>query len=242
MPNINESHVSIFDTPNELALAAAQRFADESAKALTARAFFAVALAGGETPRRIYETIAAQFTSTIAWRGVYLFFGDERCVPPDHHDSNYLMAYTSLISKVPIPRANVVRIKGELGPTEGATLYEADLRDMFRTIPWPRFDLIYLGLGTDGHTASLFPGSDVLNEKNKWVGTSTSGNHSDRITLTIPVINFAAHVVFLVSGKEKAARLREVLRKPASTLPASLIKPTDGLLEWLVDKEAASLL
>jgi 6-phosphogluconolactonase len=238
--------VFVFDTPEQLALAAAERFAEYD------RAFhgeldrFSVALAGGNTPRRIYELLASErFKHRIEWPQVHLFFGDERCVPPDHPDSNYLMAYETLISKVPIPAKNAHRIIGEGKPDESARLYENQLRAFFAGVSWPRFDLVLLGMGADGHTASLFPGSDALKEKSKWVmATKMEKLKQDRITLTVPVFNHAAHVVFLVTGKEKAARLAEVLerRSPTDRLPAQEIEPINGSVEWLVDQAAAEKL
>jgi 6-phosphogluconolactonase len=176
---------------------------------------------------------------------VHLFFGDERCVPPDHPDSNYAMAYETLISQVPIPAKNVHRIIGEGNPAENATAYENQLRIFFAGLSWPRFDLVLLGMGDDGHTASLFPGSEELNEKSKWVvATRMERLSQDRITLTVPVFNHAARVMCLVTGAGKAERLAQVLHpQPGSeSLPAQAIQPFEGSLEWLVDDAAASLL
>jgi 6-phosphogluconolactonase len=236
--------VFVFDTPEQVALAAAERFVEYD------RAFhgeldrFSVALAGGNTPRRVYELLATErFKRRVEWAQVHLFFGDERCVPPDHPDSNYLMAYETLISKVPIPAKNVHRIIGEGNPNESARLYENQLKTFFAGTPWPRFDLVLLGMGADGHTASLFPGSDALKEKSKWVVTTKMEKlKQTRITLTIPVFNHAARVMFLVTGKEKAARLVEVLEKRSGRdpLPAQQIKPINGSLEWFIDKAAAA--
>jgi 6-phosphogluconolactonase len=238
--------VFVFDTPEQVALAAAERFVEYD------RAFhgeldrFSVALAGGNTPRRVYELLATErFKRRVEWAQVHLFFGDERCVPPDHPDSNYLMAYETLISKVPIPAKNVHRIIGEGNPNESARLYENQLKTFFAGTPWPRFDLVLLGMGADGHTASLFPGSDALKEKSKWVVTTKMEKlKQTRITLTIPVFNHAARVMFLVTGKEKAARLVEVLEKRSGRdpLPAQQIKPINGSLEWFIDKAAAAKL
>lgn len=238
----NHPNVSIFDNAEQLAIAAAERFVDDASRTN----HFSVALAGGRTPKRVYELLASdQVKNQIDWLCVHLFFGDERCVPPDHPESNYRMVYEALISRVAIPTENVRRIMGEEDPSKSAEAYEKELRSFFPRLAWPRFDLVFLGMGDDGHTASLFPQSEALEETTRWV-VATKSAHSppDRITLTLPVFNHAAHVVFLVQGKEKAQRLREVLRHAHAPepLPAQLIKPYDGKLEWLIDSAAASCL
>lgn len=241
-----QSDIFVFETPEQLALAAAERlvgYADDP-RDMTER--FSVALAGGNTPRRVYELLATErFKNRVEWSQVHIFFGDERCVQPEHPDSNYAMAYEALISKVPIPAKNVQRIIGEGNANENARAYENQLRRFFAGLSWPRFDLVLLGMGEDGHTASLFPDSAALKEMSRWVVPSKneqSGQH--RITLTVPVFNHAKHIMFLVTGKKKAQRLKEVLRRqPGSEqLPVQAITPIDGTLEWLVDAEAASLL
>jgi len=233
----------VFDDPEQLAHAAAAKFV-EYAKESHER--YCVSLAGGNTPRRVYELLATEpYSAEIDWSRVHLFFGDERAVPPAHPDSNYAMVAEALISKVSIPPANVHRIPAERGAYESATAYEDHLREFFAGQTWPRFDLVLLGMGEDGHTASLFPGSEALEETSRWVvATRNVQTATDRITLTLPVFNEAKHVMFLVVGKKKAQRLKEALRpKPeADLLPAQAIKPTNGTLEWLVDADAASLL
>jgi len=241
-------NVLVFDSPEEVALAAAERFVAYAQEAVD-RGVFSVALAGGNTPRRVYELLASDpVKNLIEWSGVHLFFGDERCVPSHHPDSNYAMVYTTLISKIEIPSPNVHRIVGEGNPVENAAAYEKELRTFFGEVSWPRFDLVLLGMGEDGHTASLFPGSDAVKEESKWVvATRMEQLKQDRITLTAPVFNHAAHVIFLVTGKAKAKRFSEVVNGPRDTwsvnngpLPAQLIQPSDGSLEWLGDKAAAS--
>ncbi len=240
------SDVFVFDTPEQLAIAAAERFVQYEYAFHGEPDRFSVALAGGNTPRRVYELLATErYKHRVEWPQVDLFFGDERCVPPDHPCSNYAMAYETLISKVPIPAKNVHRIIGEGEPGESARLYENHLRTFFAGVSWPRFDLVLLGMGEDGHTASLFPGSDALDEKSKWaVATKPEGSRQGRITLTTPVFNQAAHVMFLVTGAGKAERLAQVFHpQPGSdALPAQAIKPLNGTLEWLVDNAAALLL
>jgi len=240
------SNVFVFDTPEQLAVAAAERFVECAAKLHGELDRFSVALAGGRTPKRVYELLATErFKSRVEWSQVYLFFGDERCVPPTHPDSNYAMVYETLISKVAIPAENVRRIIGEGEPDESARTYEIKLRTFFAGLTWPRFDLVLLGMGEDGHTASLFPHSDALQEQSRWViATKNELTSQDRITLTLPVFNHAAHVVFLVTGKEKAQRLKEVLHpQPGSgLLPAQAITPINGTVEWFTDAAAASRL
>jgi 6-phosphogluconolactonase len=238
------ANILVFDTPEQVAQAAAERFVDYSIASISDHDLFAVALAGGSTPRRAYELLATdESKSRINWPRVHLFFGDERSVPPDDPQSNYRMVNEALISRVAIPAENVHRIIGEAAPTESAASYEAELKDFFGVIVWPRFDLVWLGMGEDGHTASLFPGSDALQEETRWVvATRHAQTRQDRITLTLPVINHAARVTFMVTGKDKGATLARVLRSESvdEELPARKIRPVNGLLEWLVDRAAAS--
>ena len=240
------SKILVFETPEQLAIAAAERFVDSAEEALRESDRFCVALAGGSTPRRVYQLLATEpFNSRLDWSKVHLFFGDERAVPAEHPDSNYAMVYEALISKIAIPAQNVHRIPGEGDVNENARQYENLLRAFFSGQSWPRFDLVLLGMGEDGHTASLFPNSGALNEQSRWVvETRNEQLGQDRITLTVPVFNHARRVMFLVVGGKKAQRLKEVLRpQPAlEQLPARAIKAINGTVEWLVDAEAASLL
>ena len=240
------SNVSVFDTPEQVALAMAERFVECTSEFHGELDRFSLALAGGNTPRRVYELLATDpFRNRVRWAHIYIFFGDERCVPPQHPDSNYAMAYDTLISKVPIPATNVHRIIGEGNAVDNARAYENELRTFFAGLSWPRFDLVLLGMGEDGHTASLFPNSAALKEVSHWVvATRNEQSGQNRISLTVPVINHAKRIMFLVTGKKKAQRLKEALRhQPGSEqLPVQAITPIDGTLEWLVDAEAASLL
>ena len=241
-----QSNIFVFETAEQLALAAAERFVEYSNELQDMTERFSVALAGGNTPRGVYELLATeQFKNRVKWSQAHLFFGDERCVPPEHPDSNYAMAYEALISRVPIPAKNVHRILGESNPNEGALEYENELRAFFAGLAWPRFDLVLLGMGEDGHTASLFPDLAALKETSRWVvATRNEQSGQERITLTVPLFNHARRIMFLVTGKKKAQRLKEVLRpQPGSEqLPVQAITPIKGMLEWLVDAEAASLL
>ena len=214
---------------------------------------FTVALAGGETPRHLYALLAsAQYAPQVPWERVHVYWGDERHVPPDDPASNYRMAYDALLSRVPIPPENVHRIRAELPDAhEAARTYEDDLRGFFGLQPsaLPRFDLVLLGMGADGHTASLFPRTDADQPEGPtgehlvaapWVEKLTTY----RLTLTPRVLNNAATVVFLVSGEGKAATLHAVLAGPQhpDLLPAQIIAPSNGTLLWLVDQAAAAQL
>ncbi len=238
--------ISIFDDSEQVARAAAERFVALGRDAIERQGRFSVALAGGSTPKRAYELIASEtFRDQIDWARVHLFFGDERPVPPDHPESNYRMVFEKLISKLPIPEENIHRIVGEADPKESARAYEEDLRHYFEGETWPRFDLVLLGMGDDGHTASLFPGTEALKEGTAWVTSNWIDKlKMPRITLTVPAINHAGLILFLITGRDKSARLREVLEGPLDPerLPAQLIKGDEGTLEWLLDREAASKL
>lgn len=205
---------------------------------------FTIALAGGATPRALYQLLAADpFATALDWSRVHLFWGDERCVPPDHPDSNYRMLSETLIGRVPLPTGNIHRILGELEPSKGAYDYEKSMADFFENRP--QFDLVLLGMGDDGHTASLFPYTSALAETSRWaVATEVNNAIRWRITLTLPVLNTARRVLFLVSGSGKAARLRDVLQGPLDPqrMPAQLIQPLSGEILWMVDAAAAELL
>ncbi|HKR01057.1 MAG TPA: 6-phosphogluconolactonase [Pyrinomonadaceae bacterium] len=235
--------VLTFDDAEAVARSGAERFVELGREAIAERGRFMVALAGGSTPRRAYELLAGEaYRGQLDWTKVHIFFGDERCVPPDDAESNYRMASEALLSHVPIPPENVHRINGVGDAVANARLYEDELRTYFNDAAWPRFDLVLLGLGEDGHTASLFPGTEVLDERQAWVaGVWVEKLGAYRITLTAPAINHAAHVIFLVTGENKRARLREVLSGEAgdTRLPAQMIAPLHGSLDWFVDKAAS---
>lgn len=235
--------VKIFEDADALAHAAARRFVESAEDAVNASGRFSVALAGGNTPREVYELIAGgEFAARVDWSSSHVFFGDERCVPPDSQESNYRMAYETLLGRVPLPPANVHRVEGAGDPAENARAYEDELRAFFGAAEWPEFDLVLLGLGDDGHTASLFPHTPALDAGRAWVAANRVEKlGSFRITLTAPAINHARRVLFLVSGRSKAARLAEVVKGnfEPERLPAQLIRPVAGELEWFVDEEAA---
>jgi 6-phosphogluconolactonase len=199
-------------------------------------------LAGGSTPKATYGILARDYAERIDWSRVHVFFGDERNVPPDHEDANYRMAREALLDHVPI--GGVHRMRGELPPDEAAAAYEVELREFFGAEKLPRFDLILLGIGGDGHTASLFPETPALEVHDRWVVANPVPKlDTTRITLTVPVINAARSVVFLAAGKDKAEALKEILEGDADPreYPAKLVQPLGGP-EWMLDRAAAGSL
>jgi 6-phosphogluconolactonase len=233
-----------------IARRAAQKFVEAAAAAASEKGSFSVALAGGSTPKALYALLVSDpaLRAQVPWDKMHAFFGDERHVGPDHPDSNFRMATEAMISKSPLKPAQVTRTKGEYpDASQAAREYEQAIRSHFK-LPegkFPRFDLVLLGMGSEGHTASLFPGTKALHEKNRiavsnWVGKLLS----DRITLTAPAINNAAHVIFMVTGADKAPALTAVLERvyEPDQLPAQLIRPANGTLLWLVDTAAGGLL
>ncbi|MFQ5857885.1 MAG: 6-phosphogluconolactonase [Anaerolineae bacterium] len=236
----------VYADAGKLAQAAAELFAQQAQASFFSHGRFMVALAGGSTPRPIYQRLAAPAIQVaIPWEETHIFWGDERCVSPDHPDSNYRMAMDALLSKVPVPAANIHRMAGEQPPDAAAHAYTQTIRDVFHLASGelPCFDLILLGMGGDGHTASLFPDSEVLHEQTRLVAAHyVEKLAAHRLTLTPPVINNATRVVFLVAGKDKAETLHHVLEGPydPDRLPAQLVQPTHGHLVWLVDEAAAT--
>src|ERR1700739_1830977 len=236
--------VKILPDNAALAQAAAQEFHRLAEAAVQERGRFCVALSGGNTPRTIYSLLASEHKE-LPWDRVHIFFGDERHVPPDHPDSNFRMASESLFSKVPIPEKNVHRIRAELQAEVAATEYEQELVNFFHldNHGMPRFDLIFLGIGEDGHTASLFPGSNALTDSlHRVTANWVEKFKTFRITFTFPVLKCAAEVIFLVSGADKAQILSEVLRPGSRKYPSQNVQPENGRLLWLVDQDAGSLL
>lgn len=248
--------LNIFPDSDNLARAATEQFIKLGVKAIAAHGRFAVVLSGGSTPRKTYSLLASKdFATKLAWEYVHIFWADERCVPPDHPDSNFKMARETLLNNVPLPADNIHRIRGEFEPKKAARNYERELQSFFIAHNKRRgiahgeytfsFDLILLGLGEDGHTASIFPGTAALRARRRWI----IANYVDkldawRITLTPIIINAATNIFFLVTGAKKAERLRQVLKGPhiPKALPAQLIKPTIGKVFWMVDETAAALL
>jgi 6-phosphogluconolactonase len=235
----------LYDDYEALSNAAAGIFAQRARQAAQVKGWFGVVLSGGHTPQRTYELLAQPpYRDEVSWGQVHVFWGDERCVPHGDPRSNTRMARQALLDHVPIPSSQIHPMACSEAPREGAEQYEAMLHEFFGDQP-PRFDLVFLGLGENGHTASLFPGTPVLEEQERWVSeVYVAEQELYRVTLTTPLINQAAVVAFLVSGADKAGILREVLEEPADPqrLPAQLIRPTEGELHWLVDEEAGGLL
>ena len=222
--------IRIFENSRELARGAAEHFV-----ALSQKDCFTVALSGGSTPKILYQLLADQFHTQVPWDRTHFYWSDERHVPPDHPDSNYRMAHEAMLSHVPVPESNVHRVHSENPSAQAAA-------DEYEKIVVPRLDLILLGLGTDGHTASIFPGSEVLHETKRLVAAPwVEKLNTYRITMTLPLLNNGASIVFLVSGVEKAEIVKEVIEGPKK-YPAQYVQPTKGELIWMLDNDAASQL
>jgi 6-phosphogluconolactonase len=225
---------------------AAELFIEQAAKAIDERDQFLTALNGGSTPTRLFQLLATDYHEQINWDKVHIFWGDERCVPPDDPGSSYGQARDALLSRVPLPDSNVHRIKGELEPAEASRDYTLTLRKFAApSLDFPHFDLVYLGMGEDGHTASLFPGSPVdVTESTLAVTAYYQDRPANRVTLTQLVFNQARIVAFMATGEKKAITLAEVLsdRYNPDLYPAQRIDSKDGQLIWLVDKYAAGKL
>jgi 6-phosphogluconolactonase len=243
-----EPDLEIFSDAVHLAQGMELEFRRLARSSFATKELFTAVLSGGGTPKSLYELLAAEPEPTdFPWNKVHFFWGDERQVPPTDPQSNFRMADEALLSKRMIPDTNIHRIRAEEpDPAKAAADYERELQTFFKSEPgeMPQFDLVLLGLGTDGHTASLFPDTPALEEKSRWcVSNWVEKLKTWRITLTLPVLNNALHVAFLVSGSDKASVLRSVLRgDDEKPYPAQLVRPTHGSLKWFVDRDAASLL
>ncbi len=243
----SKPEIRIFDDLEQLSWAAATRFEEQARVKVIDKKPFCAALSGGSTPKMLYELLgSATFGGRVRWTNVHLFQVDERCVPPDDAQSNYRMIRQALIELSPLPEGNFHRMRAELPDRAGAAReYSEELAGVLKPQPgeWPQFDLIFLGMGPDGHTASLFPGSAGLNERTAWVIPNFApALKSDRLTLTFPVLNAAAHVIFLIAGADKADTLQRVLKGPPGQFPAQLIQPVSGRLSWFIEKSAAGKL
>lgn len=214
-------------------------------KAVADRGRFSISLSGGHTPEQLYALLStAPYSDQVPWNNTYIFWGDERCVPATDERNNSHMARRALLDKVPVPEENIFPVRVELSPTEAAIAYEQAIKEFFRHHT-PEFDLILLGLGENGHTASLFPHTEVLNETTRLVQeVYIEELDMNRVTMTVPLINKAHDVLFLVTGKEKAPILRTILKDTfdPDNYPAQLIHPEPGNLHWMLDADAASLL
>lgn len=244
------ANVQILDDLKAVARVAADQFVAECQRAINARGAFTVALSGGSTPKALHAVLVERSTKQpklIDWSRVEVFFGDERHVPPDHPDSNFRMANETLLSKVPIPKQNIHRIHCENPEAaQAAAEYDAELASSFRSRAgqFPSFDLILLGMGPDGHTASLFPQTEALREFEKRVVANWVPKFNAwRVTFTRPTINHAASVLLMVAGEDKAASLAEAMGDGAPDLyPVKYVKPVNGKLIWMIDRAAAKLI
>ncbi len=250
MPKTVQVHYHVTKDAEALSLATAGWITSAVEQSISARGIARIAISGGNTPKGTFALLAdpaQEFRQRIDWHRLMLFWVDDRCVPPSDPDSNYHMTRETLLLKVPLPEANVVRIEGELDPEEAAARYESALRDRFRLegAELPRFDLILLGLGDNGHTASLFPHSEALDSMMRLaVAAHVEAKNPWRVTLTWPVINHASHVAFQIQGTSKAEVLNKVMLGPydPEALPAQLIRPESGDLMLLLDEAAAGQL
>lgn len=238
-------NIEIFPDKESLSQAAVQLFSLIAQQAVQTQGRFSVVLSGGGTPRRLYQILSQD--QSLPWAQTHVFWGDERLVPPDDPGSNYGQAKAVLLDRVPLSPANIHRMKGELDPATAVADYTAQLAQFSPGQPWPRFDLVLLGMGSDGHTASLFPGPITAEERTQPVIAVTAhydGRPAQRITLTPLVFNDAAHIFFLVTGADKADVLTAVLQGPPQPekYPAQRIQPHDGSLTWFLDMAAATKL
>ena len=242
----NQGNIIIKDTPLQAAAAAADLFAKTARECVSDKGFFTVAVSGGSTPRPMHRMLAKEpYRWEVPWNKTHIFWVDERRVPENDPQSNYGAAKQDILDRVDIPREQIYPVF-DIGPhREWALKYQKKIIDFFQLKEgqYPIFDLIFLGIGTDGHTASLFPGQEALSE-NDWLIIAVRGGNPcvDRITMTFSVLNRAAHVVFLASGNGKAVVVNSIVRGRKAGLPALKIQPKNGILTWILDKEAASLL
>jgi 6-phosphogluconolactonase len=241
--------VRILADANGIAQTAAAEFLEAALAAVREKGSFSVALAGGSTPKALYGLLASDpLRAKVPWGQMQFFFGDERHVPPDDAESNFRMASEAMLAQAPIDPKQVHRIKSEkANASEAAQEYQQELRAAFGLKPdqLPRFDLVLLGMGPEGHTASLFPGTKALKEDRQLVVSNWVGKfYTHRITLTPPVLNNAVRVIFMAHGAEKAPALKAVLEGPyePEQLPAQMIQPKNGTVLWLVDPSAAGML
>jgi 6-phosphogluconolactonase len=240
---MNSEEICVFPDHESLSHQAARTFVKASEESITARGKFAVAVSGGSTPELCYRLLASpEYSNAIDWPSIHLFWADERCVPPDHERSNFRLVKEALLLRIPFPSANIHRIRGEEGPKKAATLYAREIRGFFGSQQPPVFDLITLGVGRDGHTASLFPGSPALKEMRKLaVPVIMQGEGVGRVSLSLSVINRARRVLFLASGPEKSEIVTTIVGTEGKRwdYPAGRVRPVRGRLLWFMDKEAA---
>lgn len=243
---MSEPKIIVLDDRQALFKRTAEEIAHLSGEAICTHAEFTFCLSGGSTPAGVFELLGSRFLLSVDWNEVQFFWGDERCVPPDDERSNFLMAQRTMLSKLPVKPAQIHRIRGEDSPEAAAQAYEKELRAHFGSSGLPRMDVALMGLGDNSHTASLFPHDPALHVTDRLALAVDVDNPTERqrITLTAPVFNNAANVIFLVSGAGKAEAVWNVLKGPRDPdqFPAQLISPTNGELIWLLDSAAASKL
>ncbi len=245
---MSKPNLIVLDDPQAVIVRAAEELTHISGEAICTHAQFTLALSGGSTPAEMYELLAARFRLSVDWKEVQFFFGDERCVPPDDPSSNYGMANRTMLAPLGIKPAQIHRIRGELKPADGARAYEEELRGFFglNEGELPRFDLVLLGLGANAHTASLFPGDPAIHENARMAAAVEVDDPTcrDRITLTPPVINHAARVMFIVHGAGKAAAVQQILEglRDPDRFPAQIVAPPQGEVIWVLDQQAAGRL
>jgi 6-phosphogluconolactonase len=242
----SEPQVRVLPSNEELFRASAEKFCEVGKQAIRDHGRYTVALSGGSTPKGLHHELATTFASELPWEKVFFFWGDERHVPPDFPESNFRMAKETLLSKLPIPGDHIFRMRGEMpDANQAAAMYQQWLREFFRlaTGQFPRIDFILLGIGPEGHTASLFPDTKALGEKqHSVVGNYVAVHSTWRITCTYPVLNNGANVMFLVDGGSKAEIVRTALKDPSANLPCQGVKPVSGNLMWYLDNAAGAKL
>ncbi|HTW87520.1 MAG TPA: 6-phosphogluconolactonase [Candidatus Binataceae bacterium] len=244
---MSEPQIQVLEDAPSTHVRAAEEIAHFASEAICTHAEFNLCLTGGTTPAATYELLATRFRLSVDWKEVQFFWGDERCVPPDDPASNFGMANRTMLEKLALRPEQIHRMRGEEPPEQGALDYEDELRRCFALAEGdrPRFDLVLLGLGANAHIASLFPGQPALHEIERLaMAVTVTAEQSHRLTLTAPVINHATRVMFMVTGAEKAAAVKEVLEGPRDSdrYPAQLVAPENGEILWLMDRAAASLL
>jgi 6-phosphogluconolactonase len=235
--------INTFESSRSLAQGAAERVIKTLSNAVATTGLASIVLSGGRTPREVYELLGSEANKErVPWSLVHVFWGDERCVAPTMPESNYRSAREALLESIDIPEGNIHRIHGESPPQEAARQYEQEIRTSLglRHDSWPHFSLVLLGLGTDGHTASLFPGTLALQDRKRIVTeVYVESLKSSRITLTLPALNSAQEILFLVSGKMKASIFRSIRTSDTPQYPAQLIQPATGRVSWLIDRDVA---
>ncbi len=236
----------VFPDQQSLSRSVAEAVSRRAQTAMAENEYFSLALSGGRTPATLFRLLATDYLEQIDWTRVQVFWGDERYVPWEDARSNYRLAWETVLSLAPIPPENLHPMPTDfVDPEEAAITYETLLKNHYPDRVWPRLDLVLLGLGADGHTASLFPGSAALAEQQRWVvATRSEGEEIFRLSLTLPVLNQAACLYFLVTGTEKAEALRRAVLGPPDPIrfPASAVQPVDGELIWWADQSAAQFL